>query len=145
MTTRRHFWNFHSAGRVVFGSGSVARLGEFLRPWKPSRVLIVTDAMLIRAGVVSQVEAPLRAAGLDVSVFDGGQPEPACAIAEAALSQAKTARPDVIPCSVKKSISLRTSLCSSQLWRIRLSRSWPIPLTCSRKSGVFSKTSRVRS
>ncbi len=96
MTTRRHFWNFHSAGRVVFGSGSVTRLGEFLRPWNPSRVLIVTDAMLIRAGVVAQVEAPLRTAGLDVSVFDGGQPEPACAIAEAALSLAKAARPDVI-------------------------------------------------
>ena len=96
MIDRRHFWNFHSAGRVVFGSGSVARLGDFLRPWKPSRVLIVTDTMLIRAGVVAQVEAPLRAAGLDVSVFDGGQPEPACAIAEAALSLAKTVRPDVI-------------------------------------------------
>ena len=96
MNPRRHFWNFHSAGRVVFGSGSVTRLGEFLRPWKPSRVLIVTDAMLIRAGVVAQVEAPLRAAGLDVSVFDGGQPEPACAIAEAAFALAKTVRPDVI-------------------------------------------------
>ena len=96
MNPRRHFWNFHSAGRVVFGSGSVTRLGEFLRPWKPSRVLIVTDAMLIRAGVVAQVEAPLRAAGLDVSLFDGGQPEPACAIAEAAFALAKTVRPDVI-------------------------------------------------
>ena len=96
MNHRRHFWNFHSAGRVVFGSGSVTRLGEFLRPWKPSRVLIVTDAMLIRAGVVAQVEAPLRAAGLDVSLFDGGQPEPACAIAEAAFALAKTVRPDVI-------------------------------------------------
>ena len=96
MNPRRHFWNFHSAGRVVFGSGSVTRLGEFLHPWKPSRVLIVTDAMLIRAGVVAQVEAPLRAAGLDVSLFDGGQPEPACAIAEAAFALAKTVRPDVI-------------------------------------------------
>ncbi len=96
MNPRRHFWNFHSAGRVVFGSGSVTRLGEFLRPWKPSRVLIVTDAMLIRAGVVAQVEAPLRAAGLDVSLFDGGQPEPACAIAEAAFALAKIVSPDVI-------------------------------------------------
>ncbi|MBC8115839.1 MAG: iron-containing alcohol dehydrogenase, partial [Candidatus Saccharimonas sp.] len=68
----------------------------FIRPWKPSRVLIVTDAMLVRAGVVSQVEAPLRAAGLDVSLFDGGQAEPSCAIAETALSVAKTSRPDVI-------------------------------------------------
>lgn len=96
MTLARHFWNFYSAGRIVFGSGSVTRLGEFLRPWRPSRVLIVTDAMLVRAGVVSQVEAPLRAAGLDVSVFDGGQPEPSFAIAEAAISVAKQARPDVI-------------------------------------------------
>ena len=96
MTIARHFWNFHSAGRIVFGSGSVTRLGEFIRPWKPSRVLIVTDAMLVRAGVVSQVEAPLRAVGLDVSLFDGSQPEPSCAIAEAALSVAKQTHPDVI-------------------------------------------------
>ena len=96
MTTPRHFWNFHSAGRIVFGSGSVARLGEFIRPWKPRRALIVTDTMLVRAGVVSQVETPLRASGLEVSLFDGGQPEPSCAIADAALAMAKESRPDVI-------------------------------------------------
>jgi alcohol dehydrogenase len=94
--TQRHFWNFHSAGRVVFGSGSIAKLDQFIRPWKPSRLLIVTDAILIQAGVVAQVEAPLREAGFDVSLFDGGQPEPACAIADAALAQAKSVRPDVI-------------------------------------------------
>ena len=41
-----------------------------------------------------------------------------------------------MPCSVKKSMILRTSFCSAQLWRIRLSRSLPIPLTCSQKSGL---------
>ena len=30
---------------------------------------------------------------------------------------------------------LRTSFCSCQLWRIRLTRSCPIPLMCRRKSG----------
>ena len=92
----RQCWSFHSAGRIVFGSGSVARLAEFLDPWKPTRVLIVTDRMLVQAGVVDRVAAPLLAAGLDVSRFEGGQPEPSCAIAEAAFSAAKTQRPDVI-------------------------------------------------
>ena len=35
----------------------------------------------------------------------------------------RTARPEVMPCSVKKSMILRTSFCSCQLSRIRLSRS----------------------
>ena len=69
----RQCWSFHSAGRIVFGSGSVARLAEFLDPWKPTRVLIVTDRMLVQAGVVDRVAAPLLAAGLDVSRFEGGQ------------------------------------------------------------------------
>ena len=38
---------------------------------------------------------------------------------------------------------LRTSFCSCQLWRIRLTRSLPIPLMWMRRSGAFSKMSRV--
>lgn len=94
--TRRDYWNFYSAGRIVFGSGTVARLGKFVQPWNPSRVLIVTDAMLVQAGIVSQVEAPLREAGVAVSLFEGGQPEPSVAIAEAAISLAKESRPDIV-------------------------------------------------
>lgn len=93
---QRDYWNFFSAGRIVFGSNVITRLGQFLQPWRPERVLIVTDATLVRVGLVSQVEAPLRDAGFAVEVFDGGEPEPSFEIADRAVSAATVAKPDVI-------------------------------------------------
>jgi alcohol dehydrogenase class IV len=93
---RRDFWNFYSAGRIVFGSGVVNRLPQLMRPWQPERVLIVTDATLVRVGVVAQIEGPLRAAGIAVDIFDGGEPEPSFEIADSAVSTASRAKPDVV-------------------------------------------------
>ena len=94
--SHRDFWNFYSAGRIVFGSGVIRRLGQFLQPLKAQRVLSVTDPILVRVGVVAQVEAPLRTAGLTVDIFHGGEPEPSFAVADRALELAARNRPDVI-------------------------------------------------
>lgn len=93
---RRDYWNFYSAGRIVFGSGVVRRLDQFIQPWKAKNVLIVTDSILTRVGVVAQVESPLKAAGISVAVFDGGEPEPSFAIADKAIELARTVKPDAI-------------------------------------------------
>ena len=93
---RRNYWNFYSAGRIVFGSGVVRRLDQFIQPWKAKNALIITDSILTRVGVVAQVESPLKAAGICVSVFDGGEPEPSFAIADKAIELALTVKPDVI-------------------------------------------------
>ena len=93
---RRDYWNFYSAGRIVFGSGVVDRLAGFLQPWQAKRVLIVTDATLVRVGVVKSVESPLRAAGIAVNMFDGGEPEPSFPVADRAIAMANQTRPDVI-------------------------------------------------
>lgn len=93
---RRDFWNFYSAGRIVFGSGVVNRLGQFLKPWGSKRALVVTDAILVRVGVVEQVASPLRAAGIDVALFDGGEPEPSFGVVDKSLAMAKEVQPDVI-------------------------------------------------
>lgn len=94
--SRRDYWNFYSAGRIVFGSGVIRRLGQFLQPLNARRVLIVTDAILTRVGVVDQVLSPLKAAGYTVDVFDGGEPEPSFAVADRAIELASKNKPDVI-------------------------------------------------
>ena len=94
--TQRDYWSFFSAGRIVFGSGSVNRLGPLIQPWRATRALIVTDRALVNAGVVASVQAPLLAAGLTVEVFDGGEPEPSFAIADQAIAFARNARPDLL-------------------------------------------------
>ena len=92
----RDSWSFFSAGQIVFGAGSVKKLGQLIKPWKSARALIIADAALVKAGIVARVAAPLQSAGLTVEVFDGGEPEPSFAIAEQAIAMAKTAKPDVL-------------------------------------------------
>ena len=83
---RRDYWNFYSAGRIVFGSGVIDRLAKFIRPWAVKRALVVTDPALVRAGVVAKVIDPLRSAGVELTVFDGGEPEPSFAVADRATT-----------------------------------------------------------
>lgn len=92
----RTMWNFHSAGQLTFGPGSVRRIGAMLgrRGWQ--RALIVTDPVLAKAGPLDAVLAPLGAAGIATEVFDGGEPEPSVAAAERAIETARRGAPSVI-------------------------------------------------
>ena len=89
-------WNFHSAGSLVFGRNSVAQLGEIAKGHGWSRVFVVTDTILARAGIVESTVGPLKAAGIEVEVFDGGQPEPAVEVVRSAIEAAKPFRPDAV-------------------------------------------------
>jgi len=92
----RNTWNFYSAGQLVFGCGAVRNLGRLVAERKLSRVLMVTDPILVRVGLVQAVLEPLRAAGIQVEVFDGSSPEPAIDAALTAASVAKAYQPDAI-------------------------------------------------
>jgi alcohol dehydrogenase class IV len=62
---------------VLFvGPGSTRRLCDFIAGAGHRRVLIVTDAMLVKLGLVEPVRAALAARGADVVVFDGIVPDP---------------------------------------------------------------------
>jgi alcohol dehydrogenase class IV len=92
----RTTWNFYSAGRLHFGCGAVRHTADCLAPLRARRAFVVTDAALVAAGAVQKVVDPLRAAGVEVQVFDGGQPEPAIEIALAAAEDARRFGPDAI-------------------------------------------------
>ncbi len=92
----RSAWNFHSAGQLVFGRGSIAQLGKFVARRKLPRVLVVSDRRLEAAGIVDRVLSPLRAAGIEPVLFAEGQAEPSVAVAEAAIDAGRDARPDGI-------------------------------------------------
>ncbi len=82
-------WTFHSAGKIVFGLGAVSRLGELAAELGAPKVFVVADANLAKAGVVATVCRPLRVAGLNVQVFEGGEPEPSLDVAEHCLDEAR--------------------------------------------------------
>lgn len=92
----RTYWNFASAGRLVFGWDAVRDLGRLVGQWQPRRVLIVTDPVLVQAGRAERVRGPLADAGVTVEVFDGGEPEPSFAAARRAVAVAQGFRPDLL-------------------------------------------------
>ncbi|MDP1797100.1 MAG: iron-containing alcohol dehydrogenase [Planctomycetaceae bacterium] len=92
----RNFFNFCSAGRLVFGTGSIQHLAQFVAPWKPRKVFLLSDPLLEKAGLVERVVTPLRAANIDVTLCLDGEPEPSIAAADKAIASAHAAKPDVI-------------------------------------------------
>ncbi|MFP6704139.1 MAG: iron-containing alcohol dehydrogenase, partial [Planctomycetaceae bacterium] len=74
----RTTWTFHTAGRVVFGLDAIDSLGDHLTELSTdsTRVLIVTDPMLVEAGVCERVTESLSGSGIESVVFDRGCPEP---------------------------------------------------------------------
>ncbi len=89
-------WNFHSAGALHFGNESVAKLGDIARSWNWRRVFVVTDRILARAGIVEKVKQPLLAAGVELEIFDGGEPEPSLEVIRNARAVAEPFRPDAV-------------------------------------------------
>lgn len=85
----RTTWTFHTASQFVFGRNALETLPEILRRQGVSRLHVVTDQNLSRAGVVERVCGPLRSAGVTVDVFDGGLPEPALSLGDECATQAR--------------------------------------------------------
>jgi alcohol dehydrogenase len=69
-------FDFHTPTRVVFGPGTIGRLGELARELGDTRVLVVTDPGLKAAGHPQRAVASLKAAGLEVFVFDQVEENP---------------------------------------------------------------------
>src|SRR5436853_9208 len=92
----RTTWTFHSARQLIFGRQATAQLGDIAARLGARRALIVTDPLLLDAGLVEKVRLPLVAQGVQVDVFSGGEPEPSLRAADACIAQAKTQRPDVL-------------------------------------------------
>ena len=90
-------FSFHSAGSLVFGRDAVLQIGTIAAErLKAKRVLLVTDKTLLQAGLVAKVVAPLEAAGIAVTVFDGCVPEPPVEVILAARAVAEAFKPDVV-------------------------------------------------
>lgn len=89
-------FDFHAPTRVVFGAGSLARLGELARELGDTRVLLVTDPGLKEAGHPQRAYGSLRDAGLEVFLFDGVEQNPSSKHVEAGVAFAKPLGIDLI-------------------------------------------------
>jgi len=84
-------WNFVSP-RIVFGEGALEVLDEL----EGQRVLIVTDGMMVKLGLVDKVKAHLDIAGIEVHVFDEVEPDPSVQTVRRGAQIAMEVAPDWI-------------------------------------------------
>ena len=89
-------FDFHAPTRVIYGPGSLNRLGELARELGDTRVLLVTDPGLEEAGHPQRAVASLRQAGLEVFLFDGVEPNPTNLHVEAGVEFARPLGIDLI-------------------------------------------------
>jgi len=57
---------------TVFGDDSL----QYLNTIKGKRAFIVTDANIVKLGLVEMVRAELKVANIECKVFDGVEPDP---------------------------------------------------------------------
>jgi alcohol dehydrogenase len=82
-------FDFTPLNRVIFGPGSLLRLGELVRELGGRRVLLVTDPGLERAGHPQRAQKALREAGVEVFLFDGVCENPTTKQVEAGVKCAR--------------------------------------------------------
>jgi alcohol dehydrogenase len=89
-------FDYQPLTRVVFGPGTLLRLGELVRELGGSRVLVVTDPGLEAAGHPQRAVEALRGAGLEVFLFDGVEENPTERHVEAGVAEARRQRVDFL-------------------------------------------------
>jgi alcohol dehydrogenase len=89
-------FDFQPLTRLIFGPGSLARLGEVVSELGGKRILLVTDPGLEAAGHPQAALASLRGSGLEVFIFDGVEENPTTRHVDKALAFAKSKRIDFL-------------------------------------------------
>jgi alcohol dehydrogenase class IV len=90
-------WSFSSAGTLFFGRHAVRHhLRDACERICTKRAFIVTDSILVKAGLLAQVAEPLTAAGITFESFDKVTPEPGVELVRECTAAARAFQPDVI-------------------------------------------------
>lgn len=88
-------WDFATADQIKFGNGASEELGDELADRNIGRVLVVTDDQLLETGTV---ETALESVpdGIEVSIFDGVEPDPDIGVYKSAIATAGEYDPDAV-------------------------------------------------
>ena len=89
-------FDFHSRTELVFGAGSIKRLGELASEFGFRRTLLVADRGLVASGHVDEALEPLAQKGIEVIRFHDFDVNPDTAIIEAGCEFARPLKLDSI-------------------------------------------------
>jgi alcohol dehydrogenase class IV len=87
---------FRTTRRIIFGPGSIERLGSEAQLLKAKKVLVITDPGVIQAGLLENIEKSLQSVGLPFVIFDGVEPDPRIEVVERSVEKAKKEGIDLI-------------------------------------------------
>ena len=89
-------FDFRSPEHIVFGIGTVKRLGELAKGLGSRAPLVMTDRVLYELGATEAAEISLRDAGLSVEVFSDVETEPTLAAVDSAVEAFRSGGCDLI-------------------------------------------------
>lgn len=85
-------FTFEGAGRIVFGSGALRRIGDVLEQVGVRTCLVISDGNL--SGPAEVVRAAAEARGISCAIFAGGEPEPTAELVGRAVEAGARNCPD---------------------------------------------------
>ena len=88
--------SFRIPSIIHYGTGALGELGSTAQELSFTRVLLVTDASIVKLGVARQAQALLGKAGIGVTLFDKVQPDPTLQNVEDGLAVLRAANCDGI-------------------------------------------------
>ncbi|WP_298860726.1 iron-containing alcohol dehydrogenase [uncultured Gimesia sp.] len=89
-------FDYAPSTRIIFGAGSLDRLGELSSELGAKRILLVTDKGLAEAGHEARAVASLEKANLQITIFDDVHPNPTTEDVERGLQVARNHQIDLI-------------------------------------------------
>lgn len=82
--------------RLVYGNGTLSRIGELVRELEGRRVLVVTDTGIVKAGHAERAMDALKAAGLTATLFDQVHENPSTMDVDVCVEAARACEADFI-------------------------------------------------
>ncbi len=89
-------FDFVPRTRLVFGANTVERVGKLAAELGGKRVLLVTDAGIVKAGHAARVQESLAKAGLHVSLFDRAKENPTTKCVDECVTVAAAEKVDLL-------------------------------------------------
>ncbi len=87
---------FQTTPRIILGPASLAKVADGITRLNCKNVMIITDAGLVKAGVVGKLEEHLKTSEINYSIFDKVEPDPRFEIAVDVSKEIKKQGSDIV-------------------------------------------------
>jgi len=89
-------FEFHNPTRLVFGAGTLSRLGEIVSQYGKKALIVTGGGSVKKSGVFDKATASLKEAGVGFAECSGVEPNPRITSVARGTETARTEKCDVI-------------------------------------------------